>query len=64
MQSNNKKNKEKDIGYFERAVIFNSYFEEAMTSKIPTKIIGFHNIQHDILLIGVTLIRRQLGHRT
>jgi hypothetical protein len=56
IQSNKKKNKEKDMGYFERAVISNGYFEGAVTSKIPKKVIGFHNIQHDILLVRVTLI--------
>jgi hypothetical protein len=44
------------MGYFERAVISNGYFEGAVTSKIPTKVLGFHNIQHDILLIRFTLI--------
>jgi hypothetical protein len=34
MQSNKKKLiKEKDMGYFERAVISNGYFERAVTSK-------------------------------
>jgi hypothetical protein len=56
MQSNNKKNKEKYIGYFERTVIFNGYFNGAVTSKIPTKVLSFYNIQYDILLIRVTLI--------
>jgi hypothetical protein len=37
-------------------VISNGYFEGAVTSKIPIKILGFHNIQYDILLIMVTLI--------
>jgi hypothetical protein len=45
-----------DMGYFERAVISNGYFEGAVTSMIPAKVLGFHNIQHDILLIMVTLI--------
>jgi hypothetical protein len=58
MQSNNKKIKKKDMGYFERAVIFNGYFEGVVTSKIPTKILGFHNIQPHILLIRVTLIQK------
>jgi hypothetical protein len=44
------------MGYFERAVISNGYFEGTVTSKIPTKVLGFHNIQHVILLIKVTLI--------
>jgi hypothetical protein len=44
------------MGYFERAVISNGYFERAVTSKILTKVLSFHNIQHDILLIRVTLI--------
>jgi hypothetical protein len=44
------------MGYFERAMISNGYFEGAVTSKIPTKVLGFHNIQHAILLIRVTLI--------
>jgi len=44
------------MGYFERVVISNSYFKGAVTSKIPTKVLGFHNIQHAILLIRVTLI--------
>jgi hypothetical protein len=26
-------------------VIFNGYFKGAMTSKIPTKFLGFHNLQ-------------------
>jgi hypothetical protein len=30
------------MGYFERAVIFNDYFEGAVISKIPTKVLGFH----------------------
>ncbi len=38
--------REKDMGYF----------EGAMTSKIRTKVLGFHNIQHASLLIKVTLI--------
>jgi len=35
MQSNNKKtqNKDRDLGYFERAVISNGYFERALISK-------------------------------
>jgi len=37
-------------------VISNGYFEGAVTSKIPIKMLGFHNIQHDILFIRVTLI--------
>jgi len=44
------------MDYFEKAMISNGYFEGVMTSKIPTKVLGFHNIQHDILLIRVTLI--------
>jgi hypothetical protein len=44
------------MGYFERTVISNGYFEGAVTSKIPTKVIGFHNIQPEILFIRVTLI--------
>jgi hypothetical protein len=57
MQShNNKKKQKKDMSYFERAVISNGYFEGAVTSKIPTKVLRFHNIQHVILLIKVTLI--------
>jgi hypothetical protein len=45
------------MGYFKRAVISNGYFEGAVTSKIPTKIIGFIISQHDILLInGYTYI--------
>jgi len=32
------------------------YFERAVISKIPTKVLGFHNIQRDLLLIRVTLI--------
>jgi hypothetical protein len=57
MQSNNKKKqKKRDKGYFERAVIFNGYFEGAVTSKIPSKVLGFYNIQHASLLIRVTLI--------
>jgi hypothetical protein len=55
-QITKKGTKEKDMSYFERAVISNGYFEGAVTSKIPTKVLGFHNIQHDILLIRVTLI--------
>jgi hypothetical protein len=57
MQSNNKKNKKKmDKGYFEKAVISNGYFEGVVTSKILTKVLGFHIIQHASLLIRVTLI--------
>jgi len=37
-------------------VISNGYFERAVTSKIPTKVLGLIIIQHDILLIKVTLI--------
>jgi hypothetical protein len=44
------------MGYFERAVISNGYFEGAVTFKIPTKVLSFHNIQHPSLLIKVTLI--------
>jgi hypothetical protein len=44
------------MGYFERAVISNGYFERTVTSKILTKVLRFHNIQHDILLIRVTFI--------
>jgi hypothetical protein len=44
------------MSYFEGAVIFNGYFEVAVTSKIQTKVLGFHIIQHDILFIRVTLI--------
>jgi hypothetical protein len=45
MQSNKKKRqKKRDMGYFERAVISNDYFEGAVTSKILTKVLGFHNI--------------------
>jgi hypothetical protein len=29
---------------------------EPWPPKIPTKVIGFYNIQHDILLIRITLI--------
>jgi hypothetical protein len=43
-------------GYFERTLISNGYFEGAVTSKIPTKVLGFHNIQNAILLIRITLI--------
>jgi hypothetical protein len=57
MQSNNKKEQiKRDKGYFERAVMLNGYFEGAVTSKIPTKVLGFHNIQHAFLLIRVTLM--------
>jgi hypothetical protein len=44
------------MGYFERAVISNDYFEGTVTSKIPTKVLGFHNIQHNISLSKITLI--------
>jgi hypothetical protein len=44
------------MGYFERAVISNGYFKGAVISKIPTKVLGFHNIQHVILLIRVILV--------
>jgi hypothetical protein len=37
-------------------VISNGYFEGAVTSKIPTKVIGLVLIQHDILFIRVILI--------
>jgi hypothetical protein len=40
----NKRTKEKgiwDMGYFERAVISNGYFEGTVTSKIPTKVLSF-----------------------
>jgi hypothetical protein len=47
-----------DKCYFERAVIFNGYFKGVVTSKILTKVIGFHNIQHAILLIRITLISK------
>jgi hypothetical protein len=56
MQSNNKRTKEKDMGYFEKVVISNGYFEGAVTSKIPTKVLGLIIIQHGILFIRVTLI--------
>jgi hypothetical protein len=42
-----------DMGYFDRAVISISYFEEAVTSKKPTKVLGLIIIQHDILFIRV-----------
>jgi hypothetical protein len=29
------------MGYFERAVISNGYFEGTVTSKIPTKVLSF-----------------------
>jgi hypothetical protein len=41
------------MGYFERALISNDYFEGAVASNIPIKVLGFHNIQHDILFIRV-----------
>jgi len=44
------------MGYFERAVISNGYFDGTVTSKDTKKVLGFHNIQHYILLIRVTLI--------
>jgi hypothetical protein len=44
------------MGYFEKVVISNGYFEGAVISKTPTKVLGFQNIQHDLLLIRVTLI--------
>jgi hypothetical protein len=40
MQSYKKKEKEKDIGYFERAVISNGYFERAVTSYDANNVIG------------------------
>jgi hypothetical protein len=50
------KRKGYDMGYFERAVISNGYFDGTVTSKDTKKVLGFHNIQHYILLIRVTLI--------
>jgi hypothetical protein len=41
MQSNSKRTKEKDMGYFKRVVISNSYFEGVVTSKTPKDVLGF-----------------------
>jgi hypothetical protein len=43
------------MGYFEKVVISNGYFEGVLTSKIPTKVLGLIIIQYDILFIRVTL---------
>lgn len=37
-------------------MISNGYFEGAVTSKIPTKVLGLKIIQHNILFIKVIFI--------
>jgi hypothetical protein len=55
MHSNSKRTRKMDKGYFKRAVISNDYFERALISKIPTKVLGFHNIQHAYSLSRIIL---------